>query len=275
MRWKFMGMILLGFVCINTTVLANGGAAQVGGSAAVSEKAFPTYFGPGEKLVFDITYGPISAGEAILEIKDLVVFHGRTCYKIQSQANSNRFFSSIYKVRDRVVSYIDTEDLYSRYFYKRLREGDFRRTVEIIFDHPDSLAHYANGEQYPIVPGVQDVLSAFYYVRNLQLVPGESYDVPAHTSRKTYNLKVLVHGREVVKTDAGKFNCFVVEPVLQGEGLFKHEGKLTIYISDDKNRIPVMIKTKVPVGSIDVKLKSYSLGKPLHPLSPEVNGEGH
>ncbi len=248
---------------------------QMDRAPEVVEQVAPTFFGPGEKLVFDITYGPISAGEAILEVKDVIEFQGHPCYRIESQTNSNRFFSSIYKVRDRVLSYIDTEALYSLYFYKRLREGNFRRTVEIIFDHKNAIAHYADGKEFPIVAGVQDVLSAFYFVRNLDLVPGAIYDVPAHTSRKTYNLKVLVHGRETVKTEAGEFSCIIVEPVLQGEGLFKHEGKLTIYISDDKNRIPVMIKTKVPVGSINVKLKSYRLGNPLNPLSPEVFGEGH
>ncbi len=232
--------------------------------------AAPTVFGPGEKLVFDITYGPISAGEATLEVQEVIEFNGRRCYRIESRTNSNRFFSAIYKVRDRVSSYIDVEHLYSLYFYKRLREGDFRRTVEVVFDHQEGKALYADGQEFPVVPGVQDVLSAFYFVRNLDLAPGKIFSVPAHTSRKSYDLKVLVHGRETVKTEAGKFECFVVEPVLQGEGLFKHEGKLTLYLTDDAYRLPVMIKTKVPVGTIDVELKSFQLGEPLRPLTREV-----
>lgn len=235
----------------------------------------PTVYGPGEKLVFDITYGPISAGEATLEVRDVVDFNGERCYHIESRANSNRFFSSIYKVRDRVISYIGTDDLVSRYFYKRLQEGSFRRTVEVIFDSRTATAHYADGKEYPIVAGIQDVLSAFFYVRNLDLLPGHTYTVPAHTSHKTYDLNVVVHGREIVKTKAGRFSCLVVEPMLKGDGLFKHEGKLTIFLSDDSNRIPVMIKTKVPVGSIDVELKSFQMGVALNPLGLEVTRENH
>lgn len=217
-------------------------------------------FGPGEKMIFNITYGIVVAGEATLEIAGMTEYQGHLCYNIQSKTKSNRFFSSIYKVRDKIVSYIDFEQLYSRYFYKRLREGDYKKNVEISFDHEAKLARYSNGDEYPTVAGVQDVLSAFYYVRSLELEPGGVYAVPAHSSRKTYDLKVLVHGRERVKVPAGEWDCLVVEPVIEGEGLFKHEGKLTLYLTDDEFKIPVMIKTKVPLGTIDVELKEYRPG---------------
>jgi len=220
-------------------------------------------FGPGEKMVFNITYGIITAGEATLEIAGLTEYQGHTCYNIQSKTMSNRFFSSVYKVRDKIVSYIDTEQLCSRYFYKRLREGDYKKTVEISFDHDAGLARYSNGQEYETTPGVQDVLSAFYYVRSLDLKPGQEYAVPAHSSRKTYDLKVLVHRREHVKVPAGEWDCLVVEPIIEGEGLFKHEGRLTLYLTDDERKVPVLIQTKVPVGTIDVELKEYQAGVPL------------
>jgi hypothetical protein len=232
-------------------------------------KPAPAVFGPGERMVFSIGYGPVNAGEGILEVLGLTDYKGHTCYHIQSKANSNRFFSSIYKVRDKITSYIDVETLYSHYFNKRLREGDYKKTVEIDFDHLAEEARYANGETYPITSGVQDVLSAFFYVRNLDLKVGDVFEVPAHSSRRTYNLKVLIHGKERVEVDAGTWNCFVVEPVIEGEGLFKHEGKLTLYITDDALRIPILIKTKVPVGSIDVELKEYKAGVPLRPLNDD------
>ena len=99
----------------------------------------------------------------------------------------------------------------------------------------------------------------------LDLESGTDLMVPAHTSRKNYNMKVIVHGRETVEVPAGKFDCFVVEPIVEGEGLFKHEGRITIYISADEHRVPVLVKTKVPVGSIDVALREYRAGVPLNP----------
>lgn len=220
-------------------------------------------FGPGEKMTFNITYGIVVAGEATLEIAGMTEYQGHLCYSIQSRTMSNRFFSSIYKVRDKIVSYIDADELFSRYFYKRLREGDYKKSVEISFDHEAQVARYSNGNEYPTAAGVQDVLSAFYYVRSLDLKPGDAYDVPAHSSRKTYDLKVLVHGRERVEVPAGEFDCLVVEPIIEGEGLFKHEGKLTLYLTDDDLKVPVLIKTKVPVGTIDVELTEFRPGLPL------------
>lgn len=227
----------------------------------------PTVWGPGEKMVYKLSYGPVTAGEGTLELLGVTQYRGHTCYHLQSKANSNRFFSGFYKVRDKIVSYLDVETLYSRYFYKRLREGDYKKTVEINFDHPAEEAHYTGGDSYPITEGVQDVLSAIYFARNLDLDVGDVYEMKAHSSRKTYDLKIVVHRKERVEVEAGTWDCYVVEPLLEGEGLFKHEGKVTMYITDDAHRIPVLVKTKVPVGSIDVELKEFTPGRPLAPLA--------
>ncbi len=249
-----------GFLCLGLGLGTEGASA---GELPAGVQPAATVFGPGEKMLFSIGYGPVTAGEASIEVVGLTTYQGYTCYVLESKANSNRFFSSFYKVRDKITSYLDVEKLYSRYFHKRLREGDYKKTVEISLDHEGEVAKYADGQQYDIMSGIQDVLSAFYFVRNLDLGSGDTYSLLAHSSRKTYDLRVLVHGRETVTVAAGTFECFVVEPVLQGEGLFKHEGKITIYVTDDEYRVPVLIKTRVPVGSIDVELKEYHPGRPL------------
>ncbi|MCP4571991.1 MAG: DUF3108 domain-containing protein [bacterium] len=261
--------------CLGLTVFAillvlpaAGDAFADEGGAAADTAAAASVFGPGELMEFSIDYGVINAGNGSLECLGITTYQGRPVYHMESKANSNRFFSSFYKVRDKIVSYIDTATLRSLYFHKRLREGDYKKTVEISFDHANNVARYADGRTFETMPGTQDVLSAFYYVRNLDLAPGKVYSVPAHSSRRTYDLRVIVHGRERVEVEAGTWECFVVEPVIEGEGLFKHEGKITLYISDDARRVPVLIKTKVPVGSIDVQLTRYRPGRPLNPLIP-------
>jgi len=254
-----------GAVDADTTVPGAAAVAVIAELPTAQAGPAPTVYGPGERMVFDISYGPISAGEGVLETIGTVDHLGRTCYHVQSTANSNRFFSSVYKVRDKIVTYIDVADLSSAYFYKRLREGDYKKNLEITFDREAGLARYGDGNTIAVPAGVQDELSAFYYVRNLDLESGTDLIVPAHTSRKNYNMKVIVHGRETVEVPAGKFDCFVVEPIVEGEGLFKHEGRITIYISADEHRVPVLVKTKVPVGSIDVALREYRAGVPLNP----------
>ena len=220
-------------------------------------------WGPGERLVFSIDYGPVNAGEGTLEVRGVEKSAGHPCYVIESRAASNRFFSTFYMVRDKVTSFIDVHYLYSRFFAKRLREGDYRQNIEVRFDQDGGHARYADGRTFDTIRGVQDVLSAFYYVRTLDLAPGRTYEVTTHNVRKDYPLQVIVHRRERVKVPAGEFDCVVVEPKIIGEGLFQHEGELTIWLTDDARRVPVLMKTRVKVGSIDASLKEYVPGKPL------------
>jgi len=222
-------------------------------------------YGPGERLVFSIDFGPINAGEASLEVKGLIGSEGALCYEIESRARSNRFFSTFYKVRDKVISHIDVHGLFSRFFAKRLREGTFKRNIEYTFDQTAGKVHYADGAEFDIIPGSHDVLSAFYFVRTLELEPGIDHWITTHSSHRNYELRVIVHRRERIEVSAGTFDCLVVEPVIEGEGLFKQEGALTIWLTDDAHRLPVLMRTQVKVGSIDATLKEYQLGRPLQP----------
>ncbi len=239
-------------------VLPDSVSAAPPDSAAAAFAIVP--YAPGERLVFSIDYGPVNAGEASLEVVEAVDSAGHPCYVVESRASSNRFFSAFYMVRDKVISHIDRRHLFSRYFAKRLREGDYRKNLAIRFDQGAGKAYYADGRELDVPPGVHDILSAFYYVRTLDLAAGDTASVVTHTSRKNYALEVIVHGRETVTVPAGTFDCFVVEPVIQGEGLFQFEGKLTIWMTADARRMPVLMKTKVKVGSIDASLKEYVLG---------------
>lgn len=243
------------------------GALALATVAGAAEPATPP-FAVGERLVFSIDYGPVNAGEGVLEVAGMVDYDGHRCFRIESTASSNSFFSGIYRVRDKVISYIDEAGLFSRYFMKRLREGTYRKTVEMEFDHEAGKARYHNGKEYDIPAGVHDVLSAFYYVRTLDLEVGQDVFLSAHSSRETYDMRVIVHSRETVDTALGPFDCFVIQPVMVGEGLFKHEGDLMIYMSADEKRIPVLMKTKLPVGHIAANIQQYEPGG-----GPEDAGE--
>ncbi len=223
----------------------------------------PVPFGPGEELVFAISYGPVTAGEASLKVKGIVDSAGHRCYHVESTATSNRVFSTIYKVRDKVVSHFDVDSLVSRYFSKRLHEGDWRQRMQIRFDQDEHLARYRDGRELEIAPLAHDILASFYVVRTLPLIEGESSHVATHSSHKNYDLEVIVHGRETIDVPAGRFDCIVVEPVILGEGLFQFDGQVTIWLTDDERRMPVLMKTKIKIGAVDAALTRYTPGIPL------------
>jgi hypothetical protein len=216
----------------------------------------------GERLVFTVRYGMIKAGTAVMEVQDLRKVLGRPAYHVVSTATSNAVFDGIYRVRDQIVSLMDEDRLYSLYFEKHLREGRYRADQQVRFDQARGVAVYQDGREASIKAGAFDVLAAFYRVRTMPLQPGQLFFLEGHDNRKNYPLRVTVLRRERVETPAGTFDCLVVEPTLRSGAFFKNEGKLTIWLTDDDRRIPVLMRSRLPIGAISVELVEFSRPKP-------------
>jgi hypothetical protein len=216
-------------------------------------------FGVGEKLNFEVKYGFISAGSASMEVIKLVEYQGRPCYQLATVARSNSFFSSFYRVEDRVESSMVASGLYSWRFEKHLREGSYNSDRQYDLDQENHRVVYKN-DTIEVAPFVQDALSTLYYVRTQPLEVGKSFFLDNFIDGKKYHLEVKVLKRETVTVQAGTFDCIVVEPITQSVGLFKHEGQLKVWLTDDRLRMPVLMKSKVIIGSIGVELIDYRLG---------------
>ena len=211
-------------------------------------------FDVGEKLKFLIRYGPIKAGTAIMSIPDTVHVNGFPCYRIVSEAFSNKFFSTFYRVHDVAESHTDMKGIFSWHFEKHLREGKFKADRYVDFDHFNHVA--VRGKDSLAVPSfVQDVISALYYIRTQELKVGHSISVDNYSDNKLYPLEVKVHKKERLKVRAGRFDCIVVEPILKAAGIFEHKGRLWVWLTDDERRVPVMMKSKIIIGSIVAELE--------------------
>ncbi|HSQ61315.1 MAG TPA: DUF3108 domain-containing protein, partial [Acidobacteriota bacterium] len=213
----------------------------------------------GEYFQFSIDWNGLNGGSSLMQVQNFHRVDGRRCYRIVTKAESNSFVSKFYKVRDRAESSMDAESLYSRRFVKRLREGGYKKDVDVRFDQAARKAYYENGKTLDVAAGVHDVLSAFYYVRTRPLPDGATILVPTHDNEKSYEMEVKVLKREKVEVPAGTFACVVVEPKLKSEGIFKAKGGMQVWLTDDERRMPVMVRSSVPVGSISVRLTDYRL----------------
>lgn len=211
----------------------------------------------GETLTFTVRYGVIHAGTAVMAVEGMRRVGGRPAYLVTSTATSNSMFDGIYRVRDRVVSLIDAETLETLVFEKFLREGKYRADQRVRFDQERGVAVYQDGKEHPLERGALDVLAAFYRVRTLPLEVGQTIYLTSHDNRKNYPLKVTMHSRERVETPAGTFDCLVIEPTLRSGAFFKNEGKLTIWLTDDERRMPVLMRSRLPIGAISVELIEY------------------
>ena len=222
--------------------------------------AVPQPFKAGESLKFTVNYGFINAGAAYLEVPQIKAWKGRPVFTLVARAESNRFFSGFYKVRNRIESFWDSSGHYSWRYYESRREGKHRAQNEIVFDYGKQEARYQDGQTFPIPPEVQDALSSFYYTRTQALPLGGSVFFDYHASHKSVPLEVKILGRQQVETPAGKFNCVVVEPILNAGGIFKNKGRLVIWLTDDERRMPVLMKSKVMIGSISATLVEAKSG---------------
>ena len=252
---------------VELVLLTQSDSAQIKNENKLPSLSKTLPFHDGEVLSFRIRYGFITAGSAKMKVFVEQYDSTRKVYHLQTTAKSSGVFSWVYKVRDEVNSFVDYEGFYPIRFEKKLREGSYRADLFTDYFPDDSLAKVETirydsdmkikkHKEYEVTvpPFSQDVLSSFYYIRRFDLKVGESLFLTNHEKKKVYDMKVIIHRKEIVEVEAGKFRCIVIEPVIKGEGLFKSKGKLMVWLTDDDKKIPVQMKSEVLVGHITTEL---------------------
>ncbi len=217
-------------------------------------------FGVGEKLTFDISYGFVHAGEAIMQIPNYKYVNGRKTFETFITAASYASFDWIFKVRDRYATYMDVDGVFPWRFEQHVREGTYSKDFDAYFDPEAKTAETSDGKTYSAPAYVHDIVSAFYFVRTMNLQnyhKGDKINLENFYEDKTHPLTVMVLGHQQITVDAGTFNCVVVEPLVVEGGLFKNEGSIKVWLTDDANHVPVKMESKVIVGSIQAKLTKY------------------
>lgn len=210
----------------------------------------------GEKLTFDIRYGLIVAGIGTMSVDKEFDYKNREVQRVFFEAKSTPSFSWIYKVQNQYISYLDKYGIYPWKYIQKTREGSYKRDIEVEFDQVRGLA-FEKSKQYSIPPYTHDIISAFFYFRNLDLKSAKAGDIiklSNYSKGKVFPLDVIIRGWQRISVPAGTFNCVVLEPLVKAGGLFKNEGTLMVWLTNDEFKIPVKVETKVLIGSINVEL---------------------
>jgi len=225
-------------------------------------------FAPGEKLTYRLSYGPLDAGEAVLTVdKTSKKVRGRELWKVRGVGKTISAFEWFYKVNDIYESYMDKEGMFPWLFVRRVNEGGYIINQDYTFYQHKKVVDNGKGKKFGVPNMVQDMISAFYYARTLNYdnaKVGDIYGVNIFLDDELYPTKIKYKGKEIVKTRRGKVRCHKFAPVVQEGRIFKSEDDLTIWITDDENKIPIVAKAKIQVGSLKMHLVKFeNLKNPL------------
>lgn len=230
----------------------------------IENKAFKV----GEKLHYKFAYGFINAGVATLEVKKVdKKIQDRDLLHIVGVGKSISAFDWFFKVRDRYETYIDEKGIFPWLFVRRIHEGGYEKAQDYKFYQSHGYVVNEDKERYEVPEAIQDMLSSFYYARTIDFSKAkkdEVFTIQSFVDEEVYPLRIKYAGKKTVRIKEGKFKCYVFHPQVQEGRIFETDEDLTVYITADENKIPILAKAKILVGSIRMELTGYeNLANPI------------
>jgi len=220
---------------------------------------------PGERVTYQVRYGPVSSGQATLEIKE-GFYMGIPVWHAVFTGQTTGLADVLYKVRDTYESYIDPSTDLPVFSIRNIQEGRYRKYNEVGFDQtsrPDSTLVFSDLTGNHIAPrGLLDIVSCFYWFRKYylsaadSLIPGETYEMTTWFADELYPIILKYRGKETIKTKNGRIECYRFHPVTEVGRVFKTEEDMAMWFSADENFLPVKIRFDIFVGSFHVDMTS-------------------
>jgi hypothetical protein len=212
-----------------------------------------------------IHYGLVTAGYATLEIKEATK-NNKKVHHVVGKGWTTGMTKLFFKVEDNYESYFDKETGKPYQFVRKINEGGYTKNQEGFFNQVNNTVlvkdYKHKTETNATIPEeVQDIVSSFYYLRNHpkidKLKNGESIAIDMFFDGETTKFKLKFLGREDISTKFGHVSCMIFRPYVQAGRVFKEEESLTVWISDDDNKIPIRVKASLIVGSIKADIDQY------------------
>ena len=224
-----------------------------------------TAFIPGEYFKFSVYYdshvtGKVTAGVATLEVKfEKPTVNGRSCYHVVAEGHTKGAFNLFFRVNDHFESNIDEEYLVPWTFSRKTREGDYSFDDEVKFNQfSGGFSSKRANKKMPV--GTHDILSMFFFVRNNDFTNaknGDTFPIEFMLDDSVYTSVIMYMGKEVVETDLGKFRCLHFKPMVVTGNVFSQSYPMDVWITDDKNHMPVLGESAVIIGALKIGLVEY------------------
>ena len=234
-------------------------------------------FGDGEWFRFRIHYGVFNTSFATLSVNETSL-KNQPVYHVVGKGKSTGLLHLFFKVDDNYETFIHKNTGSPLRFIRKIDEGGHTKDIQIDFDHETSTALVFNKkhnrkETFRVQPNVQDMLSSFYFLRNnldvQSIEKGEMMNLNMFFDNENYDFKLKFLGREVLKTKMGNIAALKFKPYVMAGRVFKEKESLTVWVSDDANRMPLKIQADLAVGSLEADIDAFKGLK--HPLNIIMN----
>ena len=223
-------------------------------------------FQDGEWFRFRISYsGWWKAGEATLSVINETL-KGKPVYHVKGKGVTTGMTKLFFGVEDYYETYIDKNTTLPYRFIRKIDEGGHTKDKIIDFNQQSNVAtvndkKHNEVKTFQTEPNIHDMVSAFYYLRNSidseNLKDGDETVINMFFDQENFKFKLKFLGREEVKTKFGKVKALIFRPYVQAGRVFKEKESLTVWISDDQNKIPLQIKADLAVGSLKADIDAY------------------
>ncbi len=222
-------------------------------------------YGAGEWFKFRVHYGFVTAGYATLEVNNATL-KGKDVYHVKGFGETVGVSKWFFKVSDDYQSYIDKERNVPYRFIRNIYEGGYTKDVVVDFDHHSKKATVQDKKHnetsvFSFPQDTQDMISSFYYLRNnldaSNIKEGDVLEMNMFFDKENYKFRLKFLGREVLTTNFGKVNTLIFRPYVQSGRVFREKESLTVWISDDDNKIPLLVKADLAVGSLKATLVQF------------------
>lgn len=230
---------------------------------------FTTYsqsaYQAGESLKFKIKYGWFKASEATLKVKKAEINNKEVLF-VDGFGKSTGLLDIFFKVRDEYKTYIDPKTDLPQRFVRKINEGGHIKDKKLVFNHDSNSVKvynrkYSTTNSFSIKEGTQDMLSVLYYLRNKvdrsTLKRGDIFEVNLFFDEENFPFQVKYLGKETLSTSFGKIPALKFRPYVMAGRVFEEKESLTMWITDDRNKIPIKIEAKLAVGSLVARLSEF------------------
>ncbi len=259
MRQHKPASLWISILCIAGLLVASKGYGQ-------TYRHHPNHaFTEKEYLRFKVYYsamltGNVTAGEATITVNESKKrFFGRETWHLVGEGRSKGAFNWFFKVRDRFESYVDKEALIPFLFVRRTREGGYKKDDEVYF-YPEQQIAISRTARMPIPQNTHDFVSALFFMRTLDLNDFDadsSYLIEFFLDDSVYYSKIKYVGTENIRTELGVYRCLKFAPMMATGNVFADAYPMYVWVTDDKNHLPLLAETKVIVGSVKMELIEY------------------